>query len=48
MEPSEGSVGGVGSGGCAGALFTCIWKHLQELSGLQRETETDGSRADRD
>ena len=40
------SVEGVGSGGCTGALFTCIWKHLQELSGLQRETETNGSRAD--
>ena len=40
------SVEGVGSGGCTGALFTCISKHLQELSGLQGETETNGSRAD--
>ena len=39
------SVEGVGSGGCTGALFACIWKHLQELSGLQGETETNGSRA---
>ena len=34
--PFEGA--GVGSGGCTGALFACIWKHLQG--------ETNGSRAD--
>ena len=39
-------VEGVVSGGCTGALFACIWKHLQDLSGLLGETETNGSRAD--
>ena len=42
------SVEGVVSGGCTGALFACIWKHLQDLSGLLGETETNGSRADGD
>ena len=38
-SPPRGlSVEGVGSGGYIGALFTGIWKRLQELSGLEESS----------